>query len=215
MDLVARLRRRFPALDAGDAEQYLAEARCELGPAVSEAALLRAARARARADGYGDPLVVLDDRDDGEGHVRAWLDAVSDGGAGAAAVFARLGAAGEARRRAPPRPSRLRRAVTRLLAGATLAEWTVVWARWGRLVAGLPPETLRRAARRAACSLGTAWNIEARAKRRIRALAEDREAPPVQLEFGWRAPDRPAAPPDPAGQAEPSREPERQLGLPW
>lgn len=216
MDPVARLCRSLPALEPEDARQYLAEAACALGPEASAAALLEAALARARADGYADPVVIPSDQDDGEGHVRVWLDSVDDQGAGAAAVFARVGAAGEApRRRAPVSPSRVRRLVNRLLATASGADWDVLWARWGRLLAGLTPATFREAARTSEVALGTAWNIEARAKRAVRALARRREPTPIQLGFGWHPPERPEAPPEPEQEAASPRESGQQLALPW
>jgi hypothetical protein len=217
MDPVTRLRRWLPALEPEDARQYWAEAVLALGPEASEQACVEAALARARADGYADPLIHPVDGEDPEGHPRSWLATLSDEGAGAAVLAERIGAGGSAvHRRRPVSPRRLRRLVCRVLTDTAGPDRVVLGRRWGRLLAGLAPATFRQAAQAARVALGTAWNIEARAVRLIRALARRPEQEPDQLHFEWSL--EPAAGPPEADQGtRPELEPEPadQLALPW
>lgn len=197
--MIHLLCRRFPGLSTEDAAQYLAEARLSLGEQASEADVVAWAIDRAKADGYDDHSVVAEDQEDEEGHRLSWDARLSDEGQGVRAILARLGVAddrGRRFRRLAPRV--IRRLVRRLLDRSPPDEREVLRRRFGRLLAGHEPEGFREAAQAGGVSLGTAWNIEDRAKRRLESWAAiEQEVREEQL--CWLDPPKPSppSPPDP------------------
>jgi hypothetical protein len=202
---VERLCRRFPGLEPEDAAQYLVEARVTLGEQATQEDLLAWAMEQAKADGYDDPIIVVQDREDDEGHKMTWEASLSDEGASAHAILASAGAADARRTRKGPRVSRrrLRQAIWRALAEGTPETQAVVWGRFGRLLYGLAPATFRELAREAQVALGTAWNLERRVRHQIQASLQEPAPEPAQLSWlpGPRAEPPMPAPPEPAGPA--------------
>ncbi|GIW56207.1 MAG: hypothetical protein KatS3mg082_2611 [Nitrospiraceae bacterium] len=199
--MIHLLCRRFPGLTAEDAAQYLAEARLTLGEQVADAEVVAWAMDRAKADGYDEHNVIAEDQEDEEGHRFSWDAQLSDDGQGVRAILARLGVADERggrSRRLAPRV--IRRLVRRLLNRAAPAERAVLSRRFGRLLAGYEPEGFREAAQAGGVALGTAWNIEDRAKRRLQSWAAiEQEVREEQL--SWLDPPKPSPPPPPDSAA--------------
>lgn len=195
--LVTRLLRRYPGLTVEDAAQYAAEIRLAL-PLAADDARWEVLAARLRTDGYDAPEQVASEREDDEGHRQAWDP--SDEGRAVAGVFARLGLRVERERRVRRvRPGVLWRLFRRLVRHLPPNERQVVLRRWGRWFAGGEPEEFRAVARATGVALGTAWNIEDRAKARLRRLLQLEQAgwkPPEPEQTSWLDPPE-TPPPDP------------------